>query len=514
MKRMILHNASDVHALLVNADPAGLLSDGLLQHISSTIMAPGPVDICHRPACMACGRTMSHSHSTQCHVLTPDGLQVARHVAQRCWARHCVARGHVVWSNFVARAKGKHYWCDGSAKPDIAMLTPRFGVTWSWHAQFTRRILYHHASFLGESLVHNLASAGLKKGRLWIANAWLKLQLLPKWQRMRDDPFPVSLPFPAIFTKCRDSYDHMVRETFQASAQQPVAAVIDGNQKMTRPTCAEQMAEVHCIPGTDLCFLQDCPRTPKYKKAFCSLHCQPAARDNGVRLYRRMCLARRPEDLLRATPPSSVDLRWPLHAWIREQIHLQSKQGQFKDGQDLDIAEASGYVSCQTTKMRKRKNRRSGGWMVACAGDGMVLAAREFFGGESLTQRAAFTAALIDQYPSVEAVIHDDSCHLRKFMSKWLCDYPRLTHPRTLFITDKFHSRAHKDAWCQANCSPEVAENKQAVQDINTSACEILFSWFSKYRSCFRTMNRQTGHFFVQEILLLRNASHVGNNEQ
>ena len=44
----------------------------------------------------------------------------------------------------------------------------------------------------------------------------------------------------------------------QQSAGQPVAAVIDGNQKLTRQTCAEQMTDLQHMP-----------------RAFCSLHCQP-----------------------------------------------------------------------------------------------------------------------------------------------------------------------------------------------------------------------------------------------
>ena len=55
------------------------------------------------------------------------------------------------------------------------MLSPHFGVTWQWHDQFTRRILYHHASFLGESLVHEFSAAGVSHGHEKVAEAWLEI---------------------------------------------------------------------------------------------------------------------------------------------------------------------------------------------------------------------------------------------------------------------------------------------------------------------------------------------------
>ena len=74
----------------------------------------------------------------------------------------------------------------------------------------------------------------------------------------------------ATFEQRRESYDAMV---LQQSAGQPVAAAIDGNQKLTRQTCAEQMADLQHIP-----------------RAFCSLHCRPDARDDGVRVFKRAAL--------------------------------------------------------------------------------------------------------------------------------------------------------------------------------------------------------------------------------
>ena len=197
---------------------------------------------------------------------------------------------------------------------------------------------------------------------------------------------------------------------------------------------------------------------------------------------------------------------------LRDVVHFQSKMAHAKRpgaaGEDLDIAQAADFVSCRTVKMRRRVNRRSGGWLVACAADGAVLDAVEFLGGESLTQRAAFVARLKERYPFIATVVHDDSCHLRRFMDHWCRSCPQLCFPAMHYVIDKFHAVTHCDAWCRANCAPSTPVNEARVAGVNSSACELLFSWFSLYRNSFRHMGQETAHFFVNEVLLMRNEWH------
>ena len=153
---MLCRTSSDFRNLLLNADPAGLLSDGLLDHLSHALVSPGLLEVSHRDECSACGHRMQRKLCVSCHILTPHGLEPATHVALSCRIRQRASRGKVVWANFVSNARGDHTWSHASGRPEIAMMTPHFGVTWSWHSQFSRRILHHHASFWGESLVHDL----------------------------------------------------------------------------------------------------------------------------------------------------------------------------------------------------------------------------------------------------------------------------------------------------------------------------------------------------------------------
>ena len=328
-----------------------------------------------------------------------------------------------------------------------------------------------------------------------------------RWDHISDEPFPLSLPFTDILELHKDRYDTLVQRSFQEASASPRCLVLDGNQKLTRRTCAEMMVSVEPIAGTNLSYMQDCTKTPQRKSAFCSAHKRPASRDCGVRVCKKACcVGENPQALLRTTPTTGL-VDWPLPDWLRDQLHLQSKAAQAKmRGEDADIRQAADFVSCSTIKMRKRVNRRSGGWLVACDERGLILEAQEFFGGESLTQRAAMVASVISHSPSIQTIVHDDACHLQKFMDRWFKSAPHLCAPALSFVIDKFHSSGHTDAWCRANCAPTQPHNKVLLQNVNTSSCELLFSWFSKFKHSFRHMNRLRAHFFVSEILLMRNA--------
>ncbi|CAJ1341393.1 unnamed protein product [Effrenium voratum] len=460
---MLQNSEHDVRRVVCAADPAAFVPPAVVDSLASQLSRPIAVEIAHLPHCPSCGSALAHKTSTPCRVLSSGGLTEATHVALHCRRRKCDLEGKIVWANFLANSRGDHTWLKGTARPDIAMLSPHFGVTWEWHVQFGKRILHHHASFLGESYVHGLAAAGLDHGNQRVRDAWCKLQLLHKWDSIAEGPFPLSRPFADIFAGCRKEYDGWVREQFRAAAQpQPQVVVIDGNQKLTRRTCAELLTNLETLPGTDLMFLQDCSRTPKRKNAFCSAHTRPPVHDDGIRVAKKACVADNPAALLRASPRTCA-VEWPLSPMLRDVVHFQSKMAHAKRrgaaGEDLDIAQAADFVSCRTVKMRRRVNRRSG---VACAADGAVLDAVEFLGGESLTQRAAFVARLKERYPFIATVVHDDSCHLRRFMDHWCRSCPQLCFPAMHYVIDKFHAVTRCDAWCRANCAPSTPVNEAA----------------------------------------------------
>ena len=93
---------------------------------------------------------------------------------------------------------------------------------------------------------------------------------------------------------------------------------------------------------------------------------------------------------------------------------------------------------------------------------------------------------------------------------RYVCSFLSLLRPVDPF----FHARTHTDKWCQTNCSPNTKTNRPRLDKVNSSACEILFAWFSGFKAFFRHMGRLTGHFFVSEILLQRNDWHCNQTSR
>ena len=255
---MLQPSPPEVRKILQNADPAAQIPEQLLGSLADAIAAPRQIEINHTTACLSCGKAMTKYAAVPCHVLTCSGLAEAVHAPMVCTRRKCPMQNKYVWSNFVAHEKGRHTWSAATARRDVAMLTTRFGVTWQWHAQFTRRIVHQHASFLGECRAHNFANHGVLHGHEKIANAWMKLQLLKRWPDISDQPFPLSDPFAAILHQHLPKYNALVSDLLLRSAGTPLVAIIDGDQKMTRRTCCEQMADLRSIAGADLFYVQEC----------------------------------------------------------------------------------------------------------------------------------------------------------------------------------------------------------------------------------------------------------------
>ena len=251
---------------------------------------------------------MQQRHGGSCSPQLPHSysccLVVAQHLPLRCHRWTCHARDKVVWANFVADARGSYTWLDGSARSDVAMLSPTFGVTWEWHAQFSKRILHHHACSGGRAM-----------------------------------------------------------------------------------SC--------------------------YVHAF------------------------------------------------------------------------------------------AGGWLVACAGDGRVLHVMEFVGGEPPHAESRLRGAKCG-YPTLHTILQDDACHLRQFMGRWCSTSPELCFFQMHYIIDRFHSKSHTDKWCRESCSPFLPQNETRIQSHNSSACELLFSWFSAYKPSFRHGSADST-FFMHEVLLMKN---------
>ena len=107
-------------------------------------------------------------------------------------------------------------------------------------------------------------------------------------------------------------------------------------------------------------------------------------------------------------------------------------------------------------------------------------------------------------------VVHDSSCHMRKFADDRAEQSPAaaaLAYPQIRYITDGFHSRGHVDAWCLANCAPSLPENSALLDGVNTSICEQTFRVTNRFRFMVQHMHQSACTELLNEIAEARNAA-------
>ena len=151
---------------------------------------------------------------------------------------------------------------------------------------------------------------------------------------------------------------------------------------------------------------------------------------------------------------------------------------------------------------------KSAGLLCACLTSGVITSVREIFGRKSLSQRYLFVSALVAVYPELEAVVHDDACHLHKFTAARATNsvhVRRIAPPNVHYIGDIFHMAGHTDPWCLANCSPYCPHLLPFVEGFRASVCEFTFTWFSQYKHQSKHMREFGLKFFLQEMAIAHN---------
>ncbi len=472
--------ANNICRVMQATDSARLFLDADLQRLArgvasastrQTVSYPGPV-------CPDCGRPrrLFRQKAAKAMVLDTDGLRQLTHVPSRCQAAACPARGRLLWGNFHCGPGGARLWrSPAKSLPQFFMVTPRFGVTLAWYRQFSRRLIFHQASFEGEANVHK--SPLLSVGRLSknLLKAWLAMRVLERmWERGAQDSQlrldePAETTLGAQFTAYYAGMRRLRARQCAAGKVDTTLQVMDGHAKLTRRTCC--VAQCCAVPSAKLgafC-VTACPGTPQVltrqpkrkqeselhdavrlkRRILCHDHQRVFEATQGNLLHRLQWIApvgKSASDL--AVPwvaSSTADgsaRRVPLDSLPRGALleHLvHSSVQNFDPPQDASVPleppltdEATlaelAELNCKTSKMThvtaarakpKRKNARSGGFLVACADNGYITDAFEFMGAESLSQRYIFLAKLREVFPDLKVIVHDDACHLRRFADKW-----------------------------------------------------------------------------------------------
>ena len=553
---------AEIFESMSRADPAGLCADADLHRMARQVVA----DACAPPTvrypntdCPGCAgqmRQVFQKRAVHGFVLDVDGLHRVLHIPRRCQKRSCPISGKYVWANFVADKKSHCWQYPHKTLPHVVMTSTRFGVTRRWHEQFTKRILKQYATFWGEAHVHWEKKHGcpsVNRLKLYITKAWFMLRWLERaWERgVRVVELRLSDKTEEILAKDFSAYYVFMRRR-RASRGKAVGVrtdlqVIDGHQKWSRRVCS--MPRTCKLPhaGLGLLALTGCCDTPGHKSKFCRRHLHPTEIPPAKRVQRARWEANLGAGLIdivdvwvgpdnvsaTKVPASSVEPE-ALVEYLRALAQVSPPPGA-RAAQDADVTTPLldlpddmtlldlQELTCTTHKMGAkpirhsskpglvRRSQRSGGFLVAVTSEGYATDAFEFMGSESCSQRYLFLGRLKELYPDLITVIHDDACHLRRFARRWEARGRlgrSLAYPQMRYILDRFHSSGHKDKWCLDNVHPETEENAPIVAGVNTSACEILFHWWARYKHSFRHMSRWTGNFFAQEVLELHNDEH------
>lgn len=559
-----LSTFSIVLGSLRGADQVGLCSDADLARMARAVVATAtrrPRVSYGSPSCPGCGCSRQKpvfNGSALAWVLDVGGLKRVDHVSRRCQSRVCSLRGQRLWANFSSKDKVHTWRSPVRALPQIIMLDVHFGVTKAWYQQFTMRLVKQHTSFHGEAEVHlssqlpgypclqRLKSKLFKVWTLcrWLERAWERTTSVVSVNLTDTLEDTIGRSFAAYYVAMRHRRARLARQIGVDVERQG----LDGHQKLTRRVCSVARACQLKHAGLGRFALTDCCDTPAFKQALCRKHCGVRAEmEENVR-----CKVRR----VSWKAPLGEKIDDLVNVWVQEGDQ-PVRRSSFKDlragdferylvGASVPASDAIGCIgdsreaesfehiadvrddvtlqelaslSCTTHKMkptriarprRKRKNNRSGGFLVSVTPEGFVTDAFEFMGAESCVQRYFFVARLKELFPELKVVFHDDACHLRRFAHRYRgvnALAASIAYPAMRYILDRFHAPGHVDPWCLANCHPENDENKGCMTGVNSQSCEILFQWLARYKHIFRKMNRWTANFFIQEVVSLHNDS-------
>lgn len=93
--------------------------------------------------CGGCGGSLRLMECFHASVLFPDGWQVVRHRAKRCYNKTCTWHKNRVFYNFVAMSKTRHdfFWHPESGVLSYFFVCCSWGVTTSWLRQMSRRLV-------------------------------------------------------------------------------------------------------------------------------------------------------------------------------------------------------------------------------------------------------------------------------------------------------------------------------------------------------------------------------------
>lgn len=142
---------------------------------------------------------------------------------------------------------------------------------------------------------------------------------------------------------------------------------------------------------------------------------------------------------------------------------------------------------------------------------GLILAASEIYGSESLTQVHLFLYQVffLHGLEPPQVLAYDDACHLSMYLLNRLQRFGRsalavfiLLHVKMKIVVDKFHWRNHTGKFCRENNNPYECP---MIKGRRTERCEETFQWLSGGKHIYRKMNEAHFMFTMLRMMHHRN---------
>ncbi|CAF1154762.1 unnamed protein product [Adineta ricciae] len=265
------------------------------------------------------------------------------------------------------------------------------------------------------------------------------------------------------------------------------ALVVDGNQKLRRRICLDKSKTISTAEMSSINI--GCDKTPVYKSLYCSEHLpqsQSRRNINDRHLTKNQIHATKAKNKLK------------IH-----KKHLRSERNFIQHE----------LISCSTLKEMPNqyidKCVRSFGIIVYVTNCNVTVAFNEIFRSETIKEILNGLISIVNISPTLPpAIIYDDACHLIRRLidgqtKKEFKITPAIHYLNTkTYNIDRMHLQNHKDKWCRKFLDPQT---NPLLVNVNTEACEQLFSWSNGYATSLTNMNQSRCRLMLLLTFHLRN---------
>lgn len=306
------------------------------------------------------------------------------------------------------------------------------------------------------------------------------------------------------------------------------AIVMDGLWKVSRQKCAYEHVMVQTKEFGDI--QTGCQASPAYGSYYCQKH-QAASLTIRVgskamqikpqninigRLTRREVVTEIYDSFVTVSEQELFFCKGNTfnYRWLTEHDLQKNLLQQFRD-----IKKASlGDQHCNTDKSIQYTCEikvRTRGIETLCSNCGTILAFKEIYGSESLTQGALLYLELFQNFKGTnfpKYFVYDNACNMMKF-----CQTRTQTSDRAnilgkiKYVVDKLHIKGHVGEFCHSHCHPDLFPE---LKELNTVVCEQKNFWLGRYKYSLKHMNSYRYNFFLYIICDEYNNLNITNSTE